>query len=351
MIISRTPFRVSLFGGGTDYPDWCDDHGGAVLAGAIDKYCYLTCRYLPPYFEHRMRIVYSKIETCDSVGEIQHPVVREVMRLLEIDCGIEIHHDGDLPGRSGMGTSSSFTVGLLNALYALQGTMPTRKQLAEESIHVERIMLNETVGSQDQILAAYGGFNHIEFAQGGGFSVRPVTVGPERLEVLARHLMLFYSGRKRLASDVASSYVSDLGSKSRQLWIMREMVDEALQILTSGGDLNQIGDLLHEAWQCKRSLGPGISTPELDAMYEAARGAGALGGKVVGAGGGGFMLCFVPLEHQHRVKEALHPLIHVPFQFCGEGSEIIFYNPALDHEFANVARLDRPSGYREDSSK
>ena len=219
MIICRTPFRISFFGGGTDYPGWYRSHGGAVLATTIDKYCYLTCRYLPPFFEHRLRVVYRKIETCMSVEEISHPSVRETLRFLEIDRGVELHHDGDLPARSGMGSSSAFTVGLLNALYALKGQMPSKRQLALESIHVEQDILKETVGSQDQVMAAYGGLRHVQFLQNGEISVRPLTLSHARIDEFNDHLMLFYTGIIRTASDVAKSYVEDIGAKRRQALI------------------------------------------------------------------------------------------------------------------------------------
>jgi D-glycero-alpha-D-manno-heptose-7-phosphate kinase len=259
MIISRTPYRISFFGGGTDFPAWFRKHGGAVLAATIDKYCYLTCRYLPPFFEHRIRLVYSRIESCHSLDEIAHPSVREVLRYLKIDRGVEIHHDGDLPARSGMGTSSSFTVGLLHALYALKGFMPSKHQLAEESIHIEQEVLKETVGSQDQVSAAYGGFNHISFLPNGTFSVRPITLTQERLKELNSHLMLFYTGIKRTSADVAESYVNDMEARRRQLRIMKDLIEESISILNNGDDLCGFGELLHEAWQAKRSLSAAVS--------------------------------------------------------------------------------------------
>jgi D-glycero-alpha-D-manno-heptose-7-phosphate kinase len=203
MIISRTPFRISFFGGGTDFPEWYREHGGAVLATTIDKYCYLTCRHLPPFFEHRIRVVYSKIENCQSVEEISHPSVREVLRYLKFDRGVEIHHDGDLPARSGMGSSSAFTVGLLNALYALKGHMVNKQQLAKESIEIEQNWVRENVGSQDQVVTAYGGLNHITFLANGEISVRPVTISTERMKELNSHLMLFYTGIARTSSEIA----------------------------------------------------------------------------------------------------------------------------------------------------
>ena len=294
MIISRTPFRISFFGGGTDYPDWYHKHGGGVLGATIDKYCYLTCRYLPPFFEHRIRIVYSKIENCQAIDEIAHPAVREVLRYLGFERGIEIHHDGDLPARSGMGSSSSFIVGLLNALYALKGQMPTKHQLALESIHIEQERLKETVGSQDQVLAAYGGFNHVSFLPHGDISVRPITIPIERLRELNAHLMLFYTGIKRTASNVAATYVSDIDNKRRQLRLMKDLLEESISILTSGENISMFGELLHEGWQTKRSLSPQVSNSSVDEIYNQALSAGAIGGKLTGAGGGGFLLLFAP---------------------------------------------------------
>jgi D-glycero-alpha-D-manno-heptose-7-phosphate kinase len=325
MIISRTPYRISFFGGGTDYPAWYMQHGGAVLAASIDKYCYLTCRYLPPFFEHKSRIVYSKIENCHEIDEIQHPAVRETLRFLGIERGVEIHHDGDLPARSGMGSSSAFTVGLLNALYALKGYMPTKHQLMMESIHIEQNMIGETVGSQDQATAAHGGLNHIQFLQNGEIAVRPVIMTADRIHELSSHLMLFYTGIKRTAADVASSYVIDIGSKERQLRSIKEMVDESLKILNCGGNLTEFGQLMHEGWLIKRSLSSSVSNSEVDQAYEAARSAGAVGGKITGAGGGGFMLLFVPPERQNAVRETLGRLIHVPFSFDFNGSQIIHF--------------------------
>ena len=240
MIISRTPFRISFFGGGTDYPAWYRQHGGAVLAATINKYCYLTCRYLPPFFEHRLRVVYSKIEDCQTLDEIQHPSARETLRFLKMERGVEIHHDGDLPGRSGMGSSSAFTVGLLHALYALRGRAVGKKQLATESIHLEQDVLKETVGSQDQVCAAYGGVNRISFLQNGGFTVQPMTLTQDRLAELNRHLMLFYTGIKRTASEVASSYVTGVEERSTLLTRMHNYVEQSCGILNSGQSLDSV---------------------------------------------------------------------------------------------------------------
>jgi D-glycero-alpha-D-manno-heptose-7-phosphate kinase len=331
MIISRTPYRISFFGGGTDFPAWFRKHGGAVLATTIDKYCYLTCRYLPPFFEHRIRLVYSRIESCHSLDEIAHPSVREVLRYLKIGRGVEIHHDGDLPARSGMGTSSSFTVGLLHALYALKGFMPSKHQLAEESIHIEQEVLKETVGSQDQVSAAYGGFNHISFLPNGTFSVRPITLTQERLKELNSHLMLFYTGIKRTSADIAESYVNDMEARRRQLRIMKDLIEESISILNNGDDLRGFGELLHEAWQAKRSLSAAVSNSLVDEIYASAVSAGAVGGKLTGAGGGGFMLLFAPPSRQKEIRERLNTLIHVPFKIEFSGSQIIFFDSEEDY--------------------
>ncbi|NTV49876.1 MAG: kinase [Geobacteraceae bacterium] len=336
MIISRTPFRISFFGGGTDYPNWYMKHGGSVLATAIDKYCYITCRYLPPFFEHRYRVVWSKIENCFRIEEIEHPAVRETLKFLSFIRGAEIHHVGDLPARSGMGSSSSFTVGLLHALHALRGFMPTKQQLAMESIHIEQDLIKETVGSQDQVLAAHGGLNQIIFHKNGEIAVRPIVLTAERIHELNSHLMLFYSGIKRTANDVASTYVNELGEKKRQMRIMKDMVDESISILNSNQNINGFGELLHEAWQVKRSISPNISNSHVDNIYERAREAGAIGGKLSGAGGGGFFLIFAPPEKHSDIRQALSNHIHVPFKFDFGGSQIIYYT--LDEDYSDIER-------------
>ena len=341
MIISRTPFRISFFGGGTDYPDWYRKHGGAVLATTIDKYCYITARHLPPFFEHRICLVYSKIEYCQTIEEIAHPSVREVLRFLDVQRGVEIHHDGDIPARSGMGSSSAFTVGLLHALYALKGQMVSKRQLAMESVHLEQDVLKETVGSQDQVLAAYGGFNHITFAPNGEISVRPVTLSRDRMQELNAHVMLFYTGIKRTASTIADTYVSDIDDKRRQLRLMRELVDEGVSILGGGQDLVGFGELLHEAWQAKRSLSAKVSNSYVDDIYDQARAAGAVGGKLIGAGGGGFIVFFAPPERHAAIRERLAKLIHVPVKFEFGGSQIIFFDREQDYSAEEQARSAR----------
>ena len=341
MVISRTPFRVSFFGGGTDYPAWYRQNGGCVIAATINKYCYLTCRYLPPFFEHRIRVVYSKIEDCLTVDQIKHPSVRETLRYLKFERGLEIHHDGDLPGRSGMGSSSAFTVGLLHGLRALQGQMMGKRQLAAESIRIEQELLRETVGSQDQVCAAYGGLNLIQFHRNDDFSVRPVTTSPARIAELQSCLMLFYTGIKRTASTIASSYVTNMDAKAAVLKRFMNMVEESVAILNGDQPLHRFGELLDEAWTAKRSLGGMISNSLVDTHYAAARAAGALGGKLLGAGGGGFLLLFVPPERQAAVRAALTRLIEAPFEFEGNGSQIIFYDPQEDFAKQDQARLAR----------
>jgi D-glycero-alpha-D-manno-heptose-7-phosphate kinase len=341
LIISRTPFRISFFGGGTDYPGWYRKHGGAVLATTIDKYCYITCRYRPPFFEHKYCLIYSKMEYCQTVEEILHPAAREVIRHLGVTRGLEIHHDGDLPARSGLGSSSSFTVGLLHGLYALKGQMASKHQLAAESIHLEQDVMKETVGSQDQVLAAHGGFNHIRFLPNGEFSVRPITASQERIRELNSHLMLFFTSIKRTASDVAATYVNGLEEKRRQLRLMNDLVEEGLSIVTGGGDLTPFGELLHEAWQAKRSLSATVSNPQVDEIYRLARSAGAVGGKLMGAGGGGFLVLFAPPERHAAIRDRLSRLIHVPFKFEFSGSQIIFYDQEEDYSAEERARAGR----------
>jgi D-glycero-alpha-D-manno-heptose-7-phosphate kinase len=266
------------------------------------------------------------------VDEIKHPAVRATLKHLKFDRGIEIHHDGDLPGRSGMGSSSAFTVGLLNAIQALQGNITSKKQLASEAIHIEQEVLKETVGSQDQVCAAYGGLNKITFAQEPGFSIQPITLSSDRLRELNSHLMLFYTGIKRTASNVASSYVADMGSRAELLRRTRDYVDSACDLLASRQDLAPFGEVLHEAWLAKRALSDKVSNAHVDALYEEARAGGALGGKLLGAGGGGFLLLFAPPSKQADIRARLSRLIHVPFKFEFGGSQIIFYD--LEEDFS-----------------
>lgn len=328
MIISRTPFRVSLFGGGTDLPKWYRKHGGAVIGGAIDKYCYISLRTLPPFFEYRHRIVYSKIEQVTGTADIQHPAVRAVLMEMNIPDGLEIHHDGDLPARSGLGSSSSFTVGLLNALHAHYGRMISRDELAGEAIRIEQEVIGESVGSQDQVWAAYGGLNRIDFRTDGGIDVTPLIMERERRAMLQDHLILCFTGLSRYASDIEKEKIADLDKRETHLHTLRAMVDEATAILGNPRrDLTDLGRLLHESWILKRELTANVSNPTIDALYEAALAAGALGGKLLGAGGGGFLLLFVPPDRQTAVRERLKDQTIVTFGFDTGGSKIVVYEP------------------------
>ncbi|TAN51734.1 MAG: kinase [Rhodospirillales bacterium] len=332
MIIARTPFRISFFGGGTDYPSWYLQHGGSVLSATIDKYCYVTCRHCPPFFDFRHRIVWSMIETVGNTGDIQHPLVRAVLDDLGFNGhqGVEVHYQGDLPARTGMGTSSSFAVGILKALHALKGRMIDRHELAQEAIRIEQDVLKETVGSQDQMAAAYGGLNRIDFRQDGAIVVEPVILNAERIAEFENHLMLFYTGTSRLASEVAKTVVAGFSQNHERLIRMQGMVGEALSVLTGNGPLSPIGRLLDESWSLKRQLSPQVSNSTVDTIYEKAKAAGALGGKLLGAGESGFMLFFVPPERRADVKWALVDLLNVPFRFSWGGSSIIHY----DQEFS-----------------
>ncbi len=327
MIISRSPFRISFFGGGTDYPAWFKSHPGAVLSSSIDKYCYLTCRYLPPFFEHRSRILYSKIELVKSNQEIEHPVVRSALDYLRIERGVEIHHDSDLPARTGIGSSSTFAVGLLNALYGLKQQMITKLQLAQDAITIEQKRLNEVVGCQDQVVSAFGGLNRIDFHPNETFTVSPIILSQARLDEFGQYLLLFFTGFTRIASVVAREVVENTDRKSRLFGRMYDMVGEGVSLLTAGGALNPFGELLNEGWMLKRELSDKISTPVIDEMYDQARSAGAIGGKLLGAGGGGFMLVFArPADHPSIIRR-LHKLLHVPLSLEHSGSQIIFYQP------------------------
>ncbi len=344
MIISRTPYRISLFGGGTDYPNWYRRHGGAVIATSIDKYCYLTCRNLPPFFDHKYRVVWSKVEHALEIKDISHPAVRAVLGHLKISDGLEIHCIGDLPARSGMGSSSAFTVGLLHALHALQGRMVSKHALALESIYIEQELLKESVGSQDQVTAAYGGFNHITFQPNGEIQVTPITIPNSRIEELNSHLMLFYTGIKRTSTGISETFVNKIDEKRRQLRIMKDLVDEGLAILNSNQDIKLFGELFIEAWDAKRSLSKVVSNSDVDDIHSQAIAAGAIGGKLIGAGGGGFLLLFVPPELQSRVREKLSRFLHVPFKFDTAGSQVIFSGQERDYssitrDFSHVEKF------------
>ena len=327
MIISRTPFRISFFGGGTDYPAWFEKNEGAVLSTTIDKYCYITIRYLLPFFEHKHRIVYSAIENVRKSHEIKHPVVRALLNYFNIERGVEIHHDGDLPARSGLGSSSSFTVGMLNAFYNLQGKAVSKNQLAQEAIYIEREILKESVGSQDQIAVAHGGFNKIVFYNNHDFKVSAITLRNKNIADLQSHLMLVFTGFSRFASDIALEQIRNTPNKGEELIAMCSMVDEAIDILNSNKDIVEFGQLMHKSWQIKKNLSSKISNSKVDALYKHALQNGAIGGKILGAGGGGFMLLFVRPKERRKVTDALKNFIEVKFKFENNGSQIIYYKP------------------------
>ncbi len=328
MIITRTPLRVSFFGGGTDYPVWYREFGGAVLSTTIDKCCYITCRRLPPFFEYHSRISYSKVENVLQNSAIEHPSVRGCLEFMGVDEGVEIHHVADLPARTGLGTSSAFTVGFLLGLYALREQMRSKHALALDAIRVEQEVLKESVGSQDQISAAYGGFNRIDFHTDGGFAVKQVIAPAARLASLQQHFALFFTGFSRIASEIAKEQIKVTPQRKRELEIMHQMVDEGEDIVSNPNrPIEEFGHLLHESWQIKRTLTKNISNSSLDEIYEAGCSAGALGGKLLGAGGGGFMLFFVPPERRKELRMRLKNLLCVPFSFSNRGSHVVVHEP------------------------
>jgi len=328
MIICRTPFRVSLFGGGTDYPKWYRQHGGTVLGFAIDKYCYISVRNLPPFFEYRHRIVYSRVEMVTDIADIEHPAVRAIFQDRGVETGLEIHHDGDLPARSGLGSSSSFTVGLLNVLSAKDGEMMMKQRLALEALRIEQDVIGEHVGSQDQVWAAYGGINRINFPKDGDFEVLPVAVSQTRKRELLSHLLLFFTGLSRLAPEIAKKQIDNFDQRQEHLKTMGGLVDEALNVLVSETrPIREIGQLLDQSWRLKRELADNVTTPVIDEIFTVAMDAGAIGGKLLGAGGGGFVLLFVEPEKQPAVKEKLKNLIRVDFGIDEVGSKIVLYEP------------------------
>ena len=341
MIITRTPLRISFFGGGTDYPVWYREHGGAVLATTINKCCYITIRRLPPFFDYHSRISYSKVENVRRNSMIEHPSVRECLRFLGIEDGMEVHHVADLPARTGLGTSSAFTVGLLLALYALQDRMRDKHALASDAIHVEQDLIQEAVGAQDQVSAAYGGFNRINFHQDGEIEVKRVLAPNGRLAELEQHLALYFTGFSRTASEIAQEQIKLTSQRQNELRAMLQLVDEAESIVGSPDrPIEDFGRLLHESWQIKRSLTPKITNADIDEIYEAGRSAGASGGKLLGAGGGGFMLFFVPPECRRALRERLKNLLCVPFSFTHKGSHVVVYEPDERYDQSLVTERD-----------
>lgn len=331
MIISQTPHRISFFGGGTDYPSYYLKHGGCVLGAAIDKYCYLTVRKLPPFFTHKHRIVYSNIENVSNIDEIDHPSVRAVLKYLKIPYGVSIHHDGDIPARSGMGSSSAFTTGLLKSMFALEGKHISQSELAQKAIYIEQKLIGENVGSQDQVFAAYGGLNIIDFLQNGEIKVHPLIMSASRMREFESSLVLIFTGCSRIASEIAGEQIKNTHLNIDKLDKMKELVKKACSILSNNKkELGEFGELLNETWHLKKKLSNKITQPEIDDLYEKAIKAGATGGKLLGAGGGGFMLFFVEPEKQRKFKKILKDYLEVPFKFDFEGSKIIVYQPDND---------------------
>ena len=326
MIISKTPVRVSFFGGGTDYPDYYKTNGGAVLSTTIDKYIYVAVRQMTGIFDVKYRIAYSKLELCNEVDEIQHTVVKACIKYLKIEGGLEINIISDLPARTGIGSSSSFTVGLLNALYSMQGIFKTKDELAHEAIYVEQILLNERVGVQDQLAAAYGGLNYMTFQTDNQLVVEPVIISEARLNDLQNNLMMFYTGVSRFAHQVLEEQIKNIKENkiTPNMIRIRQMVDDGLSILKEEKDLVLYGELMHEAWMAKRGLSSAISNDFLDDIYNRAKEAGAIGGKLLGAGGGGFFVFYVPNEMKKAVSKALNDLHEIPFRFENEGTSIIY---------------------------
>ena len=333
MIITQTPFRMSFFGGGTDLPAFFNEHGGAVLSTTFDKYCYVNVRHLPRFFDYTSEISYSKLERVTDVNDIQHPAVREAMKYLDMR-EIRLTYEADLPARSGLGTSSSFAVGMLNAFYALKGKYADKKKLADDAIYLERVLCNEAGGLQDQIAASFGGFNRINFSA-EGYTVSPVIISPERKKALNERLMLFFTGFSRFSSDIQTATTGAVKDKTAELKEMLSLVDEAEKVLTagrgesgrSGEGLDEFGRLLDHTWRLKRGITSRISTDSIDGLYDKALKAGALGGKLLGAGGGGFLLFYVEPERRAAVRAALENLLYVPFEFENSGTRVIFYDP------------------------
>jgi D-glycero-alpha-D-manno-heptose-7-phosphate kinase len=341
MIVTSTPLRISFFGGGTDYPVWYRQNGGSVLSTTIDKRCYITCRWLPPFFEYLSRVSYMKMENVSKNSLIEHPSVRACLQFMGIDEGIEIHHIADLPARAGLGTSSAFTVGLLLALHALKNEMRDKRTLAWEAIHVEQELLKEAVGAQDQVSAAFGGLNRIDFCQDDSIDVKRILASPDRINDLENHLALYFTGFSRIASEIAQEQLRVTPNKKQELTSMVELVDEAESVLTDPGrSMDDFGRLLHEGWQIKRSLTQRISSASIDEIYAAGISAGALGGKLLGAGGGGFMLFYVPPERREALRHKLRNLLCVPFSFSTRGSEVVVYEPEKPYDQSLAAERE-----------
>lgn len=327
MIITKTPFRMSFFGGGTDMEEYFKKNKGAVISTTIDKYCYVNVRHLPPFFDYNTELAYSKIERVKKLDEIEHPAIRNAMKKLDMH-DIRLTYEADLPARSGLGTSSSFAVGMLNAFHALKGKYTDKKKLADEAIYLERVLCNETGGWQDQIAASYGGFNRIDFNE-NGYEVRPIIISPERKKMLNDNLMMFFTGFTRFSSEIQNSNnKTNKSEKEKILKTMYELVDKAEKILTDKNiNLDEFGKLLDYSWKLKRQTGKAVTTDSIDEIYNNGIKAGAIGGKLLGAGGGGFFVFYVPFEKQKSVTEAMKNLLYIPFEFENEGTRVIHYSP------------------------
>lgn len=327
MIITQTPFRMSFFGGGTDIEEYFRENKGAVLSTTFDKYCYVNVRHLPKFFDYRTELVYSKIERVEEDKDIKHPLIRNAIQMLDMR-EIRLNYEADLPARSGLGTSSSFAVGMLNAFYALKGKYADKKKLADEAIYLERVLCNEAGGWQDQIAAAFGGFNRIEFGA-NGYEVHPVIISTERKRMLNSNLLMFFTGFTRFSAEIQSENKKmKYQDKKQQLSEMYQLVGEAEQVLVDKYcDLDEFGRLLDHTWKLKRQTGSKVSTDTIDELYTRGINAGALGGKLLGAGGGGFLVFYVQPEYQQRVKEAMKDLLYIPFQFEDSGTKVLYYQP------------------------
>ena len=325
MIITKTTFRMSFFGGGTDMEDYFREHSGAVLSTTFDKYCYVTVRHLPRFFDYTSELAYSKMERVNAVDEIQHPAIRNAMKMLGMH-ELRLTYEADLPARSGLGTSSSFAVGMLNAFHSLKGTYADKRRLADEAIYLERVLCAEAGGWQDQIAASFGGFNRIDFSA-DGYTVRPLIISPQRKEMLNNNLMMFFTGFTRFSSEVQKANAADKQDKREQLKQMYQLVDRAERVLTDkGSDLDEFGRLLDYTWKLKRQTGSAVSTENIDRLYAKGIAAGAIGGKLLGAGGGGFLVFYVPQEKQEAVRRAMSDLLYIPFRFENGGTQVVYYS-------------------------
>ncbi|MEA5135004.1 MAG: kinase [Candidatus Fimivivens sp.] len=325
MIITKTPFRMSFFGGGTDFSGFYEENGGAVLSTTFDKYCYVTVRHLPPFFDYSSELCYSKMERVTDINNIVHPAIREAMKWLDMH-ELRVTYEADLPARTGLGTSSSFAVGMLNAFYALKGRYVDKRKLADDAIYLERTLCQESGGVQDQIAVSFGGFNRINF-DASGYQVLPIIISAARKKELNENLMMFFTGFSRFSSDIQVAHENALKDKTTQLLEMKALVDDAEKVLTGKGPMKEFGHLLDHTWRLKRGITSKISTDSIDGVYKTAISAGALGGKLLGAGGGGFLVFYVEKDKQESVRNALHSLMEVPFNFEDVGTSVLYYVP------------------------